>query len=236
MRLLASLTLLTLLLAPLTSRADMLGPGEKGVKLSIQVDAEVPAGKSLVLVHTFRGADRITPGAPQTVEWHPLGGDMVLRLVAADKLGKLDELRAALERDQIAALVAGRDCHAPFPGVRTISDSSPTAEIRWVYRVAITGDTCKAELVRTDHLDDKGALVSGDPNTAIPPPTLPPVPKAPEPAKAAEPAKAPEPARAAEPAKAPASAKGCAGCEVGGTHGGASLGALLLLGLRRRRR
>jgi hypothetical protein len=43
-----------------TASADILPPGSKSVRLSIHVDAEIPPGKTLVLAHTFRGADAVS--------------------------------------------------------------------------------------------------------------------------------------------------------------------------------
>ncbi len=228
--------LLALWLLPAAARADMLPPGEKAIKLAIHVDAELPAGKVLVLANTFRGADVIKPGEDQAVEWHPMGGAMELRLVAADKVAAIEAAREKLDRDAIKPIVgAGVKCSDEIRGVRTIPDSSPAASLRWTLRAAITADACSSTLVKTEYLSSTGEVVAapGDPS-AIPPPT----PPTQEPAKDL-PAKAPEPApaKAAEPAKPakPAPAQGCGGCDLGGAAGGAPLALLGLLALRRRR-
>lgn len=225
--------LATLVFVPFAARADILPPGEKGVKLSIHVDATVPAGKALILDRTFRGADVITPGADQKVEWHPLGGPMQLRLIPADKTKDIEAAREALDRDKVRPIAdAGVVCHDPFQGVRTIPDASPADEVRWTYRVTFDGDKCTAELVHQQYLKSDGTVVDAptDPS-AIPPPTPP---TSPAPTKAADP-----PANAPVPPAAPATpapkAAGC-GCDTGdGAPGLAGLAALaLVLGRRRR--
>lgn len=227
--------LATLLLLPLTARADILPPGEKGVKLSIHVDATVPAGKALILDHTFRGADIITPGATQEVEWHPLGGPMQLRLIPADQTRAIEDARANLDRDKVRPIAdKGVVCHEPFQGVRTIPEASPAEEVRWTYRVSFDGDKCTAELVHQQYL--KGTEVvpaPTDPN-AIPPPTPPATTTPPAPTTPPTKTDAPAPTKAAE-APAPAKAAGC-GCDVDGRAPGLAGLALLVLALRRRPR
>jgi MYXO-CTERM domain-containing protein len=229
--------LASLMLVPLAARADMLPDGQKGVKLSIHVDATVPAGKALILDHTFRGADVIAAGTTQKVEWHPMGGPMQLRLIAADKTKDIEAAREALDRDKIRPIAdAGVVCHEPFQGVRTIPDASPAEEVRWTYRVTVAGDKCTAELVHQQYLKGDGTVVDAptDPS-AIPPPTPPSSPTPPAPTKAADapaPAKTPEPAAPAAPAP---KAAGC-GCDVeDGSPGLVGLAALALVLVRRRR-
>lgn len=214
-----------------TASADMLGPGQKGVKLSIQVDATVPAGKTLILVNTFRGADLVAPNAVNKVEWHPMGGDMQLRLLASAEADKIPPLREKLDRDGVKPIAdKGKACGAAFPGVRTISDTSPAEEVRWTFRASITGDDCKAELVRTDYLDGAGKPVAAPGNTDIPPPSPPDV--TPAPSKEA-PAKVEAPAKTE--AKADAPKTEASGCSVA-APAPAGLVLLGLLALRRRRR
>lgn len=212
-------------------RADMLGPGEKGVKLTIQVDATgVPADKVLIIDHTFRGADIVTPGGVSELEWHPLGGEMQIKLIAKSEADKLAPLRAGLEREKIAPITAKAvACGPTFPGVRTIPDSSPADEARIVVRAGVTGDACTAELVRTDYFDKDGKPVAAPGDSAIPPPA-PPVRK---PAPAPEPAPAkPDPAPATTPAPA---TSGCNSASTSLPPLGLAALALGLL-LRRRRR
>lgn len=224
--------ILAVCLLPAFARADVIPDGYKSVKLAIHVDAEVPAGKVLVLANTFRGADVITPGQDQPIEWHPLGGDMELRLVPADKVPAITAARDTLDRDAIKPIVAaGVKCSDPIAGVRTIADTSNAETVRWTLRAAITGDTCSSTLVRQEYLSAAGEVVPAptDPS-AIPPPTPP------APTKAADPAptKAAAPAPAIPPA-APPAATGCGGCDLGDT-GGPSLALLGLAALLRRRR
>lgn len=216
-------------------RADMLGPGEKGVKLSIQVDATVPAGKTLILANTFRGADVLAANAVTPIEWHPLGGDLQIKLVATAEADRLAPLRDNLDRDAIKPIAAkALACGAPFPGVRTISDRSPADEVRWTYRATITGATCSAELVKTEYLDAAGKPVTAPGNTDIPPPSPPDI-------KPAEPREAParpeapklDPPQRTEPQKTEPQ-KTESGCRLAAPSSG--LGVLLLaLTLRRRR-
>lgn len=199
------------------ARADELGPGEKGVALSIRVDAEVPAGKALILANTFRGADKVWPGQVTAVDWHPMAGDMQLYLVDA---AEADRVGVGVgEREQsVAVVAAGKPCGGAFPGIRTIPHASPASEVRWTLRATITGDACSARLVGLEYLDASGKPI--DPGAVDRKPITPPDLQAPakaEPTKA-EPAKA-EPAKA-EPARS--------GCDVRGAGGP---GWLVLAGL-----
>jgi len=229
---------LAVLFVPLVARADMLPDGHKGIKLSLRVDAEVPAGKALVLANTFEGGTLVVPGTDQKISWHPLGGEMQLRLVGAGEGEAIKAAGADLDRDKSKPLLAaGIVCAPPFAGVRTIVDTSPAVEVRWTYRASITDKDCKAELVKQEYLDATGKAVPappppGEPKPmgaplADPPKTDPapaPAPAEPPPVKAVEPA----PTKAAEPASA-------GGCDLGGSAAG-GLAGLALLGLRRRRR
>ena len=135
---------LAVFLAGAHAHADMVADGEKGVKLSIHVDAQVPAGKLLVLANTFRGADIIKPGEDQAIEWHPMAGAMQLRMISDKDAGKLAALREALDRDKAQKLIqSGAVCAPPFDGIRTISDTLLAAEIRWTYRVAFADRGCQ---------------------------------------------------------------------------------------------
>jgi hypothetical protein len=237
-----SIVALGVFLAAGAARADMLGPGEKGVKLSIHVDAAVPAGKLLIVANTFRGADIVKPGEDQEVEWHPLRGAMQLKLIAADQGPKLTELRERLDSEEAQKLVAaGVACAPPFDGIRTISDTLVATEIRWSFAVSFAGAGCTAKLLRTEYLDETRAVV--DPKATLPtaadmPDILaPPAPPFPTPTTTT-PAPVPVPVTApastpATPASPPASS---GACSVAGEGGGASGGlvALVLLGVRRR--
>ncbi|MCA9716353.1 MAG: hypothetical protein KC468_16900 [Myxococcales bacterium] len=212
------------------ARPDVLPPGEKGVGLSISVKAEVPEGKALVLARTFRGAMVITPGTPQEVEWHPLGGALQLRLVEQASVAKIDALREDMKRDEINALVEqGAACHEPFPGVRTVPESNPESGLRWVYAVEFAGDACTATLERTEKLDAAGVVL----------PAAPEEPPGPAKAEAGPPeTKADEP-KTGEP-KADETKSGAGMCSVARRPEGS--GALLVLvsalalGVGRRRR
>lgn len=214
------------------ARADMLGPGEKGVKLMVQVDATVPADKVLIIDHTFRGADVVTPGALTRLEWHPLGGEMQVKMIARAEADKLAPLREKLEREAIAAIVGKAvSCTGKsFPGVRTISDTSPAEEARLIVTASVTGDTCTAELTRTDYVDKDGKPVSAPGNTDIPPPAPPTPPAKVEPAPVKTDAKSSAPAK---PEAAKTESGGCASIAADQPTAGL---ALLCLGLLLRRR
>ncbi len=235
MRFMTASVVLCMSLVPGAAAADMLGPGEKGVRLSIHVDATVPAGKVLVLVNTFRGADIIKPGEDQQIEWHPLRGALQLKLIALAETSKLEAYREALDSEKAVALVAsGVVCAPPFDGVRTISDTLIAEEIRWTYDVTFAGAGCKATLARTEYLDAGRKVVdpkATQPTAAemanVPTPTPPP-PPAPV-AAASAPANAP-----ATPAGPPEAASAC---NVGaGEPGGVLAAWLLVAGVLRRRR
>lgn len=216
-----------------TASADMLGPGEKGVKLSIQVDATVPAGKTLILANTFRGADIITPGAVTPVEWHPLGGDLQIKLLATAEADKLPPLRE--RRDDVKPITdKATACGAAFPGVRTISDTSPASEVRWTFRATVNGDACTAELVRMDYLDPAGTAVAAPGNTNIPPPTPPSIQSPPTKTETPPPA-TPEPPVKADAPKPEATKAEASGCNIATPPIG-GLGVILVGLLLRRRR
>src|SRR5690606_3436391 len=167
---------LAAMLTPTASRADILPDGHKGLELSLHVDAEVPAGKALVLANTFEGGVVVAPGSDQSISWHPMGGPMQLRLIDAAQADAITAAAADLDRDRSRPILdAAAVCHPPFPGVRTIVDSSPAVQLRWTFRAAITGDTCSAELVKEEYLDEAGKAVpapsaSGEPSGPVPAP------------------------------------------------------------------
>lgn len=209
------------------ARADVLPDGEKGVRLSIAVEAAVPEGKALILANTFRGADVLKPGEVAKVEWHPLGGEMQIKLIDAADVPAILTAREALDRDTIRPMAErGKACAPPFPGVRTVPETEPYDEIRWHYRVAFSGSGCTAELLRTEQL-----AAAKDPDEPPPPPAEP-LPEAPEPPAAPPPA-----AAATPPAAPPAKASGGCGCSTGENPGAGLLGLALLglVGGRRRR-
>jgi MYXO-CTERM domain-containing protein len=227
-----------------TAHADLLPDNHKGLTLSIQVDAELPAKKRLVLANTFRGAMVIEAGEVQKVDWHPSGGEMELVLVDAGQAAKIAALRDGdgFDREGIAAIVAkGTSCGESFRGVRTIPDSSPAEELRWVYRVSVSGDGCEATQERQVYLDGDG----GEVEDSVAAPRVrrdgaladPPDPK-PEPASAAEPAAEEAVAKAGMATPSPAAKGGC-GCvsDPAGSGGAGGLAlAALVLGVGRRRR
>ncbi|MCK6587108.1 MAG: hypothetical protein L6Q76_05935 [Polyangiaceae bacterium] len=211
---LAALTLLT----SAGARADILPPGEKGVKLSIRVDGAIAAGKALVLDRTFRGADVIPAGQVVPVEWHPMGGPMRLVLVDADAAAKVEKLRENMERDAIKSLTsAGTPCSDPFDGVRTVPTESPAAEVRWTFSVKVEGTSCTGTLVRTEQLAKDGSVVSATPASAPTGSVVPAV------SKTSEPASSP-----ATPTPPAASKSGCAVNEINNAEGA---GVVFLLGL-----
>lgn len=223
-----------------SARADILPDGHKSVKLSIRVDAEVPAGKALILGHTFRVIDVVKPGAVAAVEWHPLAGQMVLMTVpAASITDKVEEHRKNQVSEPLKEIEkAGTPCHKGFDGVRTVPVDSPADEVRWNFKVTFAGDTCTATLTGMEFFDSSGKPVEGK-GVPVPPGV----------STAASAASAAPSSSGSAPA-APGAAQGGCGCEIGagapldrtGALGGGAAGAGLLsaLGLflstRRRRR
>jgi hypothetical protein len=231
------------------ARADLLPAGYKSVKLSIRVDAEVPAGKALILAHTFRAIDVIKPGTVAEVEWHPAGGQMVIMSVPADKItDKVEEQRKSLEREPLKAIEAsGKACHAGFDGIRTVPLSAPADAVRWNYRVTFSGDDCTATLAKMEFFDKSGKPVEGTDVPNIPSGT--PL-AAPAPSTAATAAATSTASASPSSSKPGEAAAGACGCEVGpgatsgnrsrAPAGGAGAGLLVALGgvvaARRRKR
>ena len=174
----------------------MVPDGYKGVSLSIEIalDGELPEGRSLVLANTWKGVTALPPGEVVKVEWHPLHGKLQLVSAASDQIPALIEV-AEKEHDQRLSAIVSKTvpCAPPFDGVRTVEDTEPYDEIRWHYRVSLSASGCKAELVRTAHLNDgkdldppakpsASAVASSAPTTAPamsaapPPPATPPRP------------------------------------------------------------
>jgi len=212
------------------AHADLVPNGQKSVKLSIRVDGELPADKALVLARTFRGADVLSTGKVLPVEWHPMGGAMGLVMLDAASAAKIEEARKTMNRDAIKKITdAGVPCSAPIEGVRTVPDTSPTAEVRWTLAVQVTGASCVGKLVRTEFLS-KDATVVETKEASSAQPATPPSPSAAPPSPSAAPS-----------STAPKSGGGgCAfGCAVGapsGATGGAFALFLGALAFARRRR
>ncbi|HMY15501.1 MAG TPA: hypothetical protein PKA58_04185 [Polyangium sp.] len=143
--------------------ADGIPDGYKSVKLSIRVEADVPAGQTLVLGKTFQGVDMIKPGVKAAVEWHPLGGRLQIRSVPSSAvMPNFEELREKLERKDLHELFKkGKPCHEKFDGFRTVPRSAPADVIQWNYKVTFAGDTCTATLVSMEFFDKAGKSVSG---------------------------------------------------------------------------
>ncbi|MFY0540576.1 hypothetical protein [Nannocystis pusilla] len=216
---------LAVLLLPLAARADLLPDGHKGVELSIRVDAQVPSGKVLVLANTFEGGTLIVPGTDQKISWHPLGGEMQLRLVAAGEGDKIKTAGADLDRDKIKPLLAAAAvCAPPFAGVRTIVDTSPATEVRWTWRATIDGNKCSAELVKQEYLDATGKAVPAPDPPSRPSPSTPRSPTRPSPPtrpRRPRPRSGPGPVKAADPPAAKAQ-ESASGCDAGGSARAAS--------------
>lgn len=235
-----ALVLAALTLASLDARADMLPPNRVKLSVKVETSAELPASKKLILANTFVGADVIRPGEVLPVNWHPMGGDMQLRLIDAAMVAKIEALRAELDRDAITRLVGpSPPCGDAFRGVQTISEQSTAEEVRWTIDVTIEGESCSAEIRRMDYLDAAGEQV---PTPLGAPPGTPPEPKADPPASEAAPAEADDAPAASAPATTPPptssddKAAGC-GCRADeGEAAGLGLLGLLFGALCRRRR
>ncbi len=172
--------LATLTLVTPSARADMLPPNHKGVKLSVQVELEgdMPAGKALVLANTFQGADLLSPGEVAPFNWHPLGGELQLRLIDDARVAQLGPLRENLDRDAITALLRpDLACGPAFPGVRTVRESTSAEEVRWTLKVRASADACSGEVLRMDYLNAEGEPVAtpdgAPPGTPLEPKTEP---------------------------------------------------------------
>ncbi len=248
---------LTVALFAGAARGDLLPDGYRPVKLSIHVEADVPAGQALILAHTFRAIDVIRPGAVAPVEWHPSGGRMVITSVPASSLtGKVEEQRQSLDRKPLQEIEkSGKPCHAGFDGIRTVPVSAPAEEVRWNYKVTFTAEGCTATLTSMAFFDSSGKPVDGTdvpnipsgtpiaappPSTAVAPGTVSPSTSAPG---TVSPSTSGMPGVPSSAAGSPPGAEvpgGACGCEIGpgvarGGVGTALLGALGLLFVARRR-
>ncbi len=227
----------SLSLVTAAASADLIPDGFKTVRLSIQVEAQVPEGRALVLANTFRGADVLLTGNVEKVDWHPAGGEMRVVSVSATDAEELKKLAGpGADREKMQKILAqGKDCSKPFAGVRTLPDSNPADEVRWRFRISFKGDACQTDEFATQYLSKDGKLVgSGADDTKKPTAPAAPAPAPPEPASAPA---APNTPPATQPAKS-----GCGSCSVGAPEqkpssgwGALALGAFAL-GLSRRRR
>jgi L-amino acid N-acyltransferase YncA len=168
-RALLAALLSVLLLGASDARADIVPAGRKSVRFSMQVDAQVPENKALVLLNTQHLAEVIAPGTMARIGWHPAAGPMQLATIDASAASKIPPLVDGGARDREAvrkATAHATPCGAPFEGVRTVPETSPAREIQQFYRVAFTGDGCTAELVRTRQLDASGHVLDEEPDAA----------------------------------------------------------------------
>jgi hypothetical protein len=208
----------TLPLSAVQARADLMPTGYTSAKLSIRVDGQLPAGKALVLSKTFQGADVLAMAEVQRFEWHPLLGDLRLVLIDASDVPKIEPARKVRARDAIERITArGVPCSETFEGVRILPRAEPAREVRWIWTVEIAGGSCTGVLVRTEHLDEDGAVVDPKPAASAPSPAPP------EASAATRPAET-------RPA-APAARKGCGACDVGFPDGGMGPALLVLTAL-----
>jgi hypothetical protein len=197
------------------ARADIVPAGWKSVRLSLRVDAEVPAGQAIVLRNTMHGADVLTPGETSRVVWHPLQGPMQLMAIdarTADMVRPLADAGAQYREAVLKLTAGGRPCGAPFEGVRTVPAAAPEREIRWIYRVELSAEGCAATLVRTEKFGADGGLVSPDPEGP---------PDAAAAAPSAEPSSSPPPAAADT--RAPSAKRGCSCAVPGDAFAGGAL-------------
>lgn len=194
------------------ARGDVISSGEKRVKLTIRVEADVPTGQTLLLGNTFRAIDVIQPGKVAPVEWHPLGGSLqIVAVPSSSVMANVEELRQNLDRRALKAVFTqGKPCHEAFDGFRTVPITAPADEIRWNYKVTFAGNACTAMLVSMEFFDKAGKAVTGA-DVADLPLGVPGVPSnSPRTPKDPHPDPTPEPIAGSEPV-----AKGACGCEVG---------------------
>ncbi|MEZ4371306.1 MAG: hypothetical protein R3B07_10795 [Polyangiaceae bacterium] len=203
--------------------ADILPPGYKGAKASIQVSAELPKDHVLVLANTFNGATPLEPGKPSDVSWHPLAGELELVLVKRADLKQLENLPREQEPRWKTIRQYSTSCSKAFRGVRSIKASEPYDEVRWYYEAEVNGDKCTSKLVRTAH------LAKGE---EVPAPAVPPSADVPSAVTSALPQGTDTPS----PPNKPAASGGCSGCATSRSApaSGWLLAPLLLLWRRRR--
>lgn len=199
------------------ARADVIPSGYKGVKLSIEVEADVPEGHALLLLNTFDGFTRLVPGKTIKVGWHPMAGEMQLVRATTAQVAAIEAIGKEPRGDERMAKMQAQSkpCSEPFDGVRTVKDTERYDEVRWHYTVSLDGQACKSELVRTSYLAD------GD--------EVKPVSSA---APSAEPSGTSEAKAADRPeAPAPKPASSCAVAAPSGESNGAAATFILLAGL-----
>ncbi|MEZ4220426.1 MAG: MYXO-CTERM sorting domain-containing protein [Polyangiaceae bacterium] len=224
-----------------TASADLIPSGFKSVKLSIQVEAQVPEGRALLLANTFQGASVITGSEVQSVDWHPMAGDMRLISVSAADAEEVKKLSSpGANREKLKAIFArAQNCSEPIQGVRTLPESNPADEVRWRFRVSFKGASCQTDESATLYLNKEGKIVG----TAIKNGARAESPVAPNADTPAPVASSPSPATptSAPPPAAPPAKSGCGSCVVGSASGPAgadwtAIAAAAALALLRRRR
>ncbi|MBK8252356.1 MAG: hypothetical protein IPK82_06770 [Polyangiaceae bacterium] len=240
------------------AHADIIADGYKPVKLTISVEADVPAGQALILAHTFRGLDMVESRRVAEVEWHPMGGPMrIMALPTSAVNPKVEELRKDRDSKALQPMIASaKPCHEPFDGIRVIPDKSAADEVRWHYKVTFSGENCTAVLTGMSFYNKKGDRVDGTGVPGVPSNMV----------AATAPTGSPPPATTAAPSVLPTSTavataastadpkgspnpppevqKGACGCELGaGMSNGALAGGLIalagltgLVNLRRKKR
>lgn len=217
-RLLRVSVALALLLVSPGVFADMIGPGYKPAKGSIQVSATLPKDKALLLGNTFEGATPVASGTPIQVSWHPLHGKLELVLADTSQLEALKSLPSGEGRlEKLHKLTT--PCSEPFEGVRTLKISEPYDEVRWYYDVKVEGDKCTGTLTRTAYLSD-GEEISTD--AAVP---------------VAEPSASvvPQGSASPKPPSQPAASSGCGACTMSRSSSAEWWMLLPVLALLRRR-
>ena len=162
-RLLASIALFASLSASRTASADMLAEGEKGVKQSILVQGDLPAGKALILAHTFNGLDVVKLGEVLPVSWHPLSGNMALVVIDDSDLPRIEAMKkggSESDRQGLEKIAAsGLPCPGVIDGFRTTSDKEPWDEIRRTYKIGVDAGQCAVKLARAEYFDKAGNAV-----------------------------------------------------------------------------
>ncbi|MFO0590196.1 MAG: hypothetical protein U0441_21820 [Polyangiaceae bacterium] len=162
-RLFVPVAVLAALSAARTASADLLAEGEKGVKQSILVQGELPAGKAVILAHTFHGLDVVKLGEVQPVSWHPAGGDMALVVIDDSDLPRIEAMQkggSESDRQGLEKIAAsGAQCPEVISGFRTTSEKEPWDEIRRTYKIAFEGGKCIVKLGRAEYFDKAGNAV-----------------------------------------------------------------------------
>ncbi len=150
-------------------------PGSKHATTSIRVDADLPAGKALVLLGPLYGVQLVTVGVPLDFRyrWRNVDPPLELYLIAASDLPALAEFKRWNNDQEIYDLLRrGFACGSPFMAETTIPSASAAIALRYEYKLHTTDGACRAEFVSLDHLDADEKVITRDTTPPSPPLTI----------------------------------------------------------------